>query len=145
MTKKVVLIIVIALAAISIFILGIVAPALNQTIITVKVTGVEFEHGDAIETDGVWKITLEEDERTYQLSWKVLPWDDEKNKTEATESSVTFTSSNINVTVSADGFVNFPTEISSSITTTITIKTKDGDITDEIVIFLPYTPSHVID
>ena len=84
-------------------------------------------------------IILASNSYTYTLKWTVYPEADEKGYNGATNQTVSFTSSNSLVIVSENGVVTFPEESSTSIKTTITIVTEDGDKTDTIVISKEYS------
>lgn len=143
MSKKVVLFIILAMVVASIFILGIFAPEIGQTVITYKVEGVEFNKEDYIQVvqpDGETYdeyVKLDKDVYTYQLEWKIYPIDEEGTQY-ATNQKVSFSSNNPNVTVSNEGLVTFASDIEESIKVTITIKTSDGEKTDSIDIFKEY-------
>ena len=147
--KKTLLLTTLILAVASIFIIGIFASAAGQTLITVKVTSVSFDHSEeeVITTDGVEtrRIKLEEGTKNYQLKWTVYPVKDEETGNEgATNTKVSFSSNNELVTVSNDGLVEFPTTLTNSLSVVITIKTEDGDYTDTISFFIKHTNSSVI-
>ena len=147
--KKTLLLVTLILAVASIFIIGIFASAAGQTLITVKVTSVEFDHSEeeVIETNGVEtrRIRIEEGITSYQLKWTVYPVkDEETGKEGATNQNVTFSSNNDLVTVSSDGKVTFPKTLTNSLSVVITIKTDDGDYTDTISFFIKHTNSSVI-
>ena len=146
--KKTLLLVTLILAVASIFIIGIFASAAGQTLITVKVTSVEFDHSEeeVIETNGVEtrRIRIEEGITSYQLKWTVYPVkDEETGKEGATNQNVTFSSNNDLVTVSSDGKVTFPKTLTNSLSVVITIKTDDGDYTDTISFFIKHTNSSV--
>ncbi len=146
--KKTLIIIILGLSVLSVFVLGIFVPKIEQTIITIKVESVEFDHSDEIEienTDGsTSKIVRLTENNVYQLKWKVYPYDEEKGQSNATTPDVTFASSNDQVTVSDDGLVTFPSDAKKTITTTITVRTADGDKVDTITISLYKEQSGVI-
>ena len=147
--KKAIIIIILLLSVLSVFVLGIFMPKVEQTIVTIKVESVEIDHTDEVDienTDGtVSKIVrLEGDNNTYQLKWKVYPYDEERGESNATTPDVTFSSSNDQVTVSKDGLVTFPSDSKKTITTTITIRTADGDKFDTITISLYKEQTSVI-
>ena len=145
--KKTLLLVTLILAVASIFIIGIFASAAGQTLITVKVTSVEFDHSEeeVIETDGVEtrRIRIEEGITSYQLKWTVYPVKTESTDG-ATNQKVTFSSNNDLVTVSSDGKVTFPKTLTNSLSVVVTIKTDDGDYTDTISFFIKHTNSSVI-
>ena len=148
MSRKIILIIVTAITVLSIFILGILAPEVSQTFITIKVTGIEIDKSDLEEVgsgDNLnMVVKLENEERTYQIKWKVLPVDDNGFST-ATNKSVTFNSNNPNISVSNEGLVRFPQDISKSMSTIVTITTVDGSYTDSITISYIYVNEVVVD
>lgn len=148
--KKTLLIIVLVLSVLSIFVLGIFAPQVEQTIITIKVESVEFDHSDEIEIenpDGTKSkiVKLSEGLTTYQLKWKVYPYNEETGKSNATTPDVTFSSNIQSVTVSPDGLVTFPSDATTSITATITIRSVDGDKIDTITVSTYKKQSSIID
>lgn len=148
MNRKIVLIVVTALTVLSIFILGILAPEVSQTFITIKVTGIEIDKTDLEEVgtgDNVnMVVKLKNEERTYQIKWKVLPTDENGFST-ATNKNVTFNSNNPNISVSNEGLVRFPQDISKSMSTIVTITTVDGSYTDSITISYIYVNEVVVD
>ena len=148
--KKNIIIISILIALISVVIIGIFAAAVGQTIATVKVTSVEFDHSDeetivVDENTETKRVRLEEGTTTYQLKWTIYPKKDEEAGIEgATNTKVTFQSDNELVRVSEDGVVTFPSTLTQSLSVTITIKTNDGDHTDTITFFIKHVNSSVI-
>ena len=148
MNRKIVIIITSILIAVSIVVLGILAPEISQTIITIKVNGVEIDKKDEIimgEGENQQAIIrLEGDEREYQLRWTILPTDSDGAST-ATNQEVSFKSSNPKVIVTKGGLVKFPDEIKESISSVITITTFDGSYTDEITISYRYVKQIVVD
>ena len=137
--KKILLIVIIALAITSVFIVGLFAPQADISFGAVKVTDVKFDHSDEKEVNDELMIVLASDSYTYTLKWIVYPEADENGYNAATNQTVSFTSSNSLVIVSDSGVVTFPEESSTSIKTTITIVTEDGDKTDTIVISKEYS------
>ena len=148
MSRKIILIIVTAITVLSIFILGILAPEVSQTFITIKVTGIEIDKSDLEEVgsgDNLnMVVKLKNEERTYQIKWKVLPVDENGSST-ATNKNVTFNSNNPNISVSDEGLVRFPQDISKSMSTIVTITTVDGSYTDSITISYIYVNEVVVD
>lgn len=142
--KKIVLIIVAAVIVVSILVLGIFAPTMGQSSQKIKVESVNFNRDDEVEFlnggEIDYHIELSEDEYTYQLVWYIYPYDMDEEKSLATNTKVTFSSSNQNVTVTSDGLVTFPSEMDSSISTVITIKTEDQGATSTINIFKYFNP-----
>ena len=148
MSRKIILIIVTAITVLSIFILGILAPEVSQTFITIKVTGVEIDKS-GLEEVGTGDnlnmvVVLKNEDRTYQIKWKVLPVDENGFST-ATNKNVTFNSNNPNISVSNEGLVRFPQDISKSMSTIVTITTVDGSYTDSITISYIYVNEVVVD
>ncbi len=148
MSRKIILIIVTAITVLSIFILGILAPEVSQTFITIKVTGIEIDKSDLEEVgtgDNLnMVVVLKNEDRTYQIKWKVLPVDENGFST-ATNKNVTFNSNNPNISVSSEGLVRFPQDISKSMSTIVTITTVDGSYTDSITISYIYVNEVVVD
>ncbi|MBR4237801.1 hypothetical protein IKQ02_05165 [bacterium] len=148
MSRKIILIIVTAITVLSIFILGILAPEVSQTFITIKVTGIEIDKSDLEEVgtgDNLnMVVVLKNEDRTYQIKWKVLPVDENGFST-ATNKNVTFNSNNPNISVSNEGLVRFPQDISKSMSTIVTITTVDGSYTDSITISYIYVNEVVVD
>ena len=157
--KKSLIIVLIIVAVVSIFALGILIPKIEQTIVTVKVTGVEFSNSDIIilkdndnkplkDENGNDKkrINLEEGTATYQLEWKVLPYDDENKKSGATTPDVTFmVSGSSGVTIDENGNLSFPTELTKSLSVTVVVTTVDGNKTDYVEIFIKHEVHHAGD
>ena len=148
MTRKIILIVVTALTLVSIFVLGILAPEVSQTFITIKVTGVEIDKSDLEEVgegDNINRVVkLKNEDRTYQIKWKIHPLD-ENGASTATNKNVTFYSNNPSISVSNEGLVRFPQDISKSMSTIITIMTVDGSYTDSITISYIYINEVVVD
>jgi len=148
MSKKIIIIIVACISILSIFILGIFSPAVSQTLITVKVTGVEIDKSDCVKTgdeeNNNLVVLLEGEQREYQLIWEVLP-NGLTQKSSASNKNVSFVSSNSVATVSETGLVKFPDQIKQTISTIITITTEDGSYTDQITISYKYFNEVVID
>ena len=148
MSRKIILIIVTAITVLSIFILGILAPEVSQTFITIKVTGIEIDKSDLEEVgtgDNLnMVVVLKNEDRTYQIKWKVLPVDENGFST-ATNKNVTFNSNNPNISVSNEGLVRFPQDISKSMSTIVKITTVDGSYTDSITISYIYVNEVVVD
>lgn len=148
MNRKLILIVVTVLTVLSIFILGILAPEVSQTFITIKATGVEIDKSDLEEVgngDNINRVVvLKNTDRTYQVKWKVLPVDENGFST-ATNKNVTFDSNNPNISISNEGLVTFPQDISKSMSTIVTITTVDGSYTDSITISYIYVNEVVVD
>lgn len=148
--RKTLLLVIMILAATSIFVIGIFGAAAGQTIITIKVTSVEFNHSaeeTVVDSNGneTKRINLTEGTTSYQLNWTVYPVKDEESGTEgATNTKVTFSSNNELVGVTSEGLVSFPSELTQSLSVVITVKTADGDYTDTITFFIKHTNSSVI-
>ena len=153
--KKSLIIVLLIVAVVSVFALGILIPKIEQTIVTVKVTGVEFSNSDIFilkdnkdeplkDKNGNDKkrINLEEGVASYQLEWKVLPYNDETKKSDATTPDVTFTIDTTNASVDENGLVTLPTTLSKSLTITITVTTTDGKKTDYVEIFIKHDVNH---
>lgn len=154
--KKSLIIVLLVIAVVSVFALGILIPKIEQTIVTVKVEGVEFSNSDIVilkdddnkpykDDNGNDKkrINLEEGTTSYQLEWKVFPYDEEKKLSGATNPEVTFlmTGSNI-VTIDKQGLITIPKTLTKSINITIKITTTDGKKTDYVEIFIKHDVNH---
>ena len=157
--KKNLIIILLVIAVVSVFALGILIPKIEQTIVTVKVEGVEFSNSDiTIKKDSEDKplkdengndlkiINLEEGTTSYQLEWKVFPFDEEKKLTSATNPEVTFQVMGSNkVSIDEKGLLNLPKTLDKSLSITVKVTTTDGKKTDYVEIFIKHEVIHVID
>ena len=154
--KKSLIIVLLIIAVVSVFALGILIPKIEQTIVTVKVTGVEFSNSDIFilkdNKDEPFKdengndkkrINLEEGISSYQLEWKVLPYDDENKKSNATTPDVTFmVSGSSGVTIDENGLLTLPTTLDKSLSVTVKVTTTDGKKTDYVEIFIKHDVHH---
>ncbi|MCR5564629.1 MAG: hypothetical protein K6F59_02370 [Gammaproteobacteria bacterium] len=157
--KKSLIIVLLVVAVVSVFALGILIPKIEQTIVTVKVTGVEFTNADiTIKKDkdnnplkddngNDFKIiNLEEGVTSYQIEWKVYPYDEENKKSGATTPDVTFQVMGSNkVTITSDGLLTLPAELTKSLSVTVKVTTTDGNKSDYVEIFIKHENIHVID
>ena len=154
--KKSLIVVLLVIAVVSVFALGILIPKIEQTIVTVKVEGVEFSNSDIVilkdEDNKPYKddngndkkrINLEEGVTSYQLEWKVFPYDEEKKFTSATNPEISFllTGSEI-VQIDKNGLISIPKTLSKSLTFTIKITTSDGNKTDYVEIFIKHDVNH---
>lgn len=157
--KKSLIVVLLVIAVVSVFALGILIPKIEQTIVTVKVEGVEFSNSDITikkdsedkplkdENDNDLKIiNLEEGTTSYQLEWKVFPFDEEKKLTSATNPEVTFQVMGSNkVSIDEKGLLNLPKTLDKSLSITVKVTTTDGKKTDYVEIFIKHEVIHVID
>ena len=157
--KKSLIVVLLVIAVVSVFALGILIPKIEQTIVTVKVEGVEFSNLDiTIKKDSEDKplkdengndlkiINLEEGTTSYQLEWKVFPFDEEKKLTSATNPEVTFQVMGSNkVSIDERGLLNLPKTLDKSLSITVKVTTTDGKKTDYVEIFIKHEVIHVID
>lgn len=157
--KKSLIVVLLVIAVVSVFALGILIPKIEQTIVTVKVEGVEFSNSDiTIKKDSEDKplkdengndlkiINLEEGTTSYQLEWKVFPFDEEKKLTSATNPEVTFQVMGSNkVSIDERGLLNLPKTLDKSLSITVKVTTTDGKKTDYVEIFIKHEVIHVID
>ena len=157
--KKSLIVVLLVIAVVSVFALGILIPKIEQTIVTVKVEGVEFSNSDiTIKKDSEDKplkdengndlkiINLEEGTTSYQLEWKVFPFDEEKKLTSATNPEVTFQVMGSNkVSIDEKGLLNLPKTLDKSLSITVKVTTTDGKKTDYVEIFIKHEVIHVID
>ena len=157
--KKSLIVVLLVIAVVSDFALGILIPKIEQTIVTVKVEGVEFSNSDiTIKKDSENKplkdengndlkiINLEEGTTSYQLEWKVFPFDEEKKLTSATNPEVTFQVMGSNkVSIDERGLLNLPKTLDKSLSITVKVTTTDGKKTDYVEIFIKHEVIHVID
>ena len=157
--KKSLIVVLLVIAVVSVFALGILIPKIEQTIVTVKVEGVEFSNSDiTIKKDSennplkdengndLKIINLEEGTTSYQLEWKVFPFDEEKKLTSATNPEVTFQVMGSNkVSIDERGLLNLPKTLDKSLSITVKVTTTDGKKTDYVEIFIKHEVIHVID
>ncbi len=104
-----------------VIIIGVIAAAVllrdsSIPVTSVKITNTEFDNQNRSCDFDVENV------QSIQLTWEVLPED-------ATDKTVTFTSTNEKISVSKTGLVEFTEPFNSA---SIQIKTNDGDYTDTI-------------
>ncbi len=148
--KKSLIIVLIIISVVSIFALGILIPKVEQTIVTVKVTGVSFSNEEItlkeeLDDNGsqMKRIELVEGTSSFQLEWKVFPYDEENKKSDATTPDVTFlVTGSTGVTIDSKGLLSFPKTLDKSLSVTVKVTTIDGNKTDYVEIFIKHDVHH---